>query len=60
MSKDTFPGAEVVASAHECTGLVPSLPLNDPAADDDLTRLYGVLPPKRRNGARKKGAAHTN
>ena len=46
---------ENVASATECTGLVPSLPLNDPEADQDLAQLYAVLPPKKRNGIRWEG-----
>lgn len=49
--------AEDVASANECTGLVPALPVNDPLADQDLTDLYAVLPPKKRNGRRREGDA---
>lgn len=47
---------ENVISATECTGLVPALPLNDPAADQELTDLYAVLPPKKRNGKRVEGS----
>jgi len=46
---------EDVISATECTGLVPALPLNDPAADEDLAALYAVLPPKKRDGKRREG-----
>ena len=46
---------EDVISATECTGLVPALPLNDPAADEDLADLYAVLPPKKRDGRRREG-----
>lgn len=55
MQEDSFNTTEVVASATECTGLVPALPVNDPEADEDLTRLYAVLSPKRRNGLRCEG-----
>ena len=51
----SFEAVEDVASATECTGLIPALPLNDPAADEDLTRLYAVHAPKKRNGARWEG-----
>lgn len=50
MDKDSFNATENVASATECTGLVPALPVNDPDAVEDLTRMYAVLTPKRRNG----------
>ena len=46
---------EDVISATECTGLVPALPLNDPAADEDLADLYAILPPKQRDGSRREG-----
>ena len=46
----SFEEAEDVASFTECTGLFPALPLNDPAADEDLARLYAIHAPKKRNG----------
>ena len=55
MKRDSFNETEVVASATECTGLVPALPVNDPEADEDLTRLYAVLSPKERDGFRCEG-----
>lgn len=51
MTADTsFEEVEDVASFRECTGLFPALPLNDPAADEDLARLYAIHAPKKRNG----------
>jgi len=55
MAKDSFHETEFVASATECTGLFPALPMNDPAADEDLARLYAVHAPKKRNGIRYEG-----
>ena len=46
----SFDEVEDVASFRECTGLFPALPLNDPAADEDLARLYAIHAPKERNG----------
>ena len=46
----SFEEVEDVASFTECTGLFPALPLNDPAADEDLARLYAIHAPKKRNG----------
>ena len=39
-------GAENIASAGECTGLVPALPETD-AEEERLTDLYRVHEPKR-------------
>ena len=50
-----IPETEDVISATECTGLVPALSLNDPAADEDLAALYALLPPKKRDGVRREG-----
>ena len=55
MQYETMNSAEDVASATECTGLVPALPLNDPRAEEELASLYAVLPPKKRNGRRVEG-----
>ena len=55
MNRDSFDEDEIVASATECTGLVPALPVNDPEADENLTRLYAVHAPKKRNGFRYEG-----
>lgn len=52
---DSFNTTEDVASATECTGLVSALPVNDPAADEDLARLYAIHAPKKRNGVRCEG-----
>lgn len=40
---------EFVASATECTGLVPAMPLDDQAADEELARLYAVIKPLERS-----------
>ena len=55
MDRDSFHETEDVASATECTGLFPALPLNDPEADADVARLYAVHAPKTRNGIRNEG-----
>lgn len=55
MNKDSFNETEVVASATECTGLVPALPVNDPDADENSARLYAIHAPKKRNGVRWEG-----
>ena len=61
MRKDSIPEdtsfeeVEDVASFRECTGLFPALPLNDPAADEDLARLYAIHAPKKRNGVPVEG-----
>jgi len=47
---DSFESVEDVASFRECTGLFPALPLNDPAADEEMARLYAIHAPKKRNG----------
>lgn len=44
-SRDSFDERELVASATECTGLVPALPVDDPEADEDMARLYAVHAP---------------
>ena len=53
--KTSFEEVEDVASSWECTGLFPALPLNDPAADEDLARLYAIHVPKKRNGVPCEG-----
>lgn len=55
MAKEPIHETEFVASATECTGLFPALPLNDPAADEELAKLYGVHAPQKRNGFRCEG-----
>lgn len=47
-SKTSFEEIENVASVNECTGLLPVLPIDDPAADEDTARLYAIHAPKRR------------
>ena len=49
-----FDHTQDVASATECTGLVPALPHDDLQADKNLTDLYAVLPPKKRLKNKKK------
>lgn len=44
-SEDSFDEQELVASATECTGLVPALPVDDPEADENMARLYAVHAP---------------
>ena len=38
--KDSFEETEFVASATECTGLFPALPVDDPEAEENMARLY--------------------
>jgi len=57
MHHDAFDETENVASATECTGLVPALPMNDPQADEEMARLYAIHEPKKRNGVRCEGKA---
>ena len=42
-----------VASATECTGLMPALP-QDESQDVNSARLYGIHPAKRRRRAKAK------
>ena len=44
-AKDPFQETEFVASATECTGLFPALPVDDPEAERDMARLYAVHAP---------------
>lgn len=44
-NKDSFEETEFVASATECTGLFPALPVDDPEAEEDMARLYAVHAP---------------
>ncbi len=44
-TRESFDERELVASATECTGLVPALPVDDPEADEDMARLYAVHAP---------------
>ena len=55
MKKEPFEETEIVASATECTGLVPGLPVNDPEADEASAQLYAIHAPKNRNGVRWEG-----
>ena len=43
--RDSFEATEFVASATECTGLFPALPVDDPEAEQDMARLYAVHAP---------------
>jgi len=52
----SFFETENVASASECTGLIPALPVNDPDAMEDLAQMYAIHAPKKRNGARWEGS----
>ena len=49
---DAFCGRADVASATECTGLMPALPPDDEGAER-LAALYAVHPPKRGGKGRK-------
>lgn len=52
--RTSFHERELVASATECTGLIPSIdPDGDEAAQSCETRLYGVHAPKKYNGKRE-------
>ena len=48
--KDSFLEREIVASATECTGLMPSLSDADPDAELNEARLYAIHAPKKRDG----------
>lgn len=48
--RDTFLEREIVASVTECTGLIPSLSDTDPDAEIHEAVLYGIHPPKKRDG----------
>ena len=43
--ESSFEEREFVASATECTGLVPALPVDDPDAEKNMARLYAVHAP---------------
>lgn len=46
MRKDAFEEIENVASATECTGLLPALPVDEPEAQADAARLYAIHAPE--------------
>lgn len=48
MRKDPFEEIENVASATECTGLLPALPVDEPEAEADVARLYAIHAPEPR------------
>ena len=46
--KTPFEEREIVASASECTGLIPSMcDEDDPASAEDMARLYAIHAPKK-------------
>lgn len=52
--RTSFHERELVASATECTGLIPSIdPNGDGEARSCETRLYGVHAPKKQEGKRE-------
>ncbi|MBQ8507943.1 MAG: hypothetical protein IJ466_11005 [Clostridia bacterium] len=52
--KDSFNEREFVASATECTGLIPGLSDADPDAELNEARLYAIHAPKKRDGKREE------
>ena len=52
--RDSFYDREIVASATECTGLIPALTDDDPDAELNEAELYGIHAPKKRNGFEKE------
>ncbi len=47
---DSFGERELVASATECTGLIPTLTPEDPDGEFHEAMLYGIHAPKQRDG----------
>lgn len=47
--QDSFNEREIVASATECTGLMPALPTDDPDAQEQCARIYAVHAPGKRD-----------
>lgn len=45
---DGFREIETVASATECTGLMPALPLEEPEGDENLAQLYDIHAPEEK------------
>ena len=56
--RDDFLEKEIVASVTECTGLIPSLTDADPDAELRRAVLYGIHPPKKRDGERREGTSN--
>lgn len=56
MRKDPFEEIENVASATECTGLLPALPVDEPEAETNTARLYAIHAPesKEKKSRRRK------
>lgn len=56
MSQDSFNETETVASANECTGLMPALPLEESDGGDHTAQLYAIHAPeeKRKKKCRKR------
>lgn len=56
MNQDSFNEIENVASATECTGLMPALPADMPDGDENTARLYAIHAPekKRKNKCRRR------
>ena len=48
--RDCFGEREIVASAMECTGLIPALTDADPDGELHDAALYGIHAPKKRDG----------
>ena len=52
--KESFNEREFVASARECTGLIPALTDADPDAELNESWLYAIHAPKKRDGKREE------
>ena len=55
MEKNPFDESEVVISATECTGILPTLPMDDaPDAQQSAAELYAIHAPKKSKKKRKR------
>lgn len=52
--REPFADTEDVASACECTGLMPALPEDQPDAEAETARLYAIHAPVRDRKSKKR------
>lgn len=51
---DSFNETEIVASATECTGLMPALNVDAPDLDENIARLYAIHAPDSKENIDEK------
>ena len=57
--RDPFDTTEDVASATECTGILPALPMDDaPDAQQSAAELYAIHAPRKTKEKRKRSRAY--